>query len=148
MKIKYRGKKVLLQFCHSLLSPFLTSLIVLFLASPECSTTNQMEVFFVPTTGQTPQPGMSMGQTPIVISANVDSVTSSTLSENADENDDGDFCIIDDTGWGKAVSINPPKDIMLYVNTEGPDVQSDQGFPCSSLYSAILAHLSIVLKVS
>ena len=64
-----------------------------------------MEVFFVPSIDQTPYSGMSAGQTPIVISANVDSVTSSTMSENTEEfNDDDDFCIINDTGWGKAVS--------------------------------------------
>ena len=81
----------------------------LFKASPESSATNQTEVFFLPTGSQT-QPGQA-SKTPIVISANVDSVTSSTLSEQTDDNwgdDDDDFCMINDTGWGKAVSfVNP-----------------------------------------
>ena len=72
-------------------------------ASPEASTTNQTEVFFLPTTSQTQPGSVASGQTPIVISANVDSVTSSTLSEQTDDFDDDDFCMINDTGWGKAV---------------------------------------------
>lgn len=72
--------------------------------SPETSTTNQTEVFFLPTTSQT-QTG-PISKTPIVISANVDSVTSSTMSEQTDDNfdDEEDFCMIDDTGWGTADS--------------------------------------------
>ena len=80
-----------------------------------------MEVFFVPGTDQTPYSGMSAGQTPIVISANVDSVTSSTMSENTEEfNDDDDFCIINDTGWGKAVSQSDNKELHALRGYFGP----------------------------
>lgn len=71
---------------------------------------NKTEVFFVAqgerTDAQVPPAGVMR---PIVITANADSVTSSAVSERTDifsdeEEEEEDFCIIDDAGLGITVS--------------------------------------------
>ena len=56
--------------------------------------------------GQVPPAGMMR---PIIITASADSVTSSAVSERSDvfsdEEEDEDFCIIDDAGLGISVSF-------------------------------------------
>ena len=69
---------------------------------------NKTEVFFVAPgdrmEGQVPPAGVMR---PIIITASADSVTSSAVSERSDvysdEEEDEDFCIIDDAGLGISV---------------------------------------------
>ena len=71
---------------------------------------NKTEVFFVAPgdrmEGQVPPAGVMR---PIIITASADSVTSSAVSERSDvysdEEEDEDFCIIDDAGLGISVSF-------------------------------------------
>jgi len=97
-----------------------TTLSAVFLAgSPgvSASALRQTEVFFLPDTG--PADGGPMDQAaardPIVITQNVDSVTSSIMSAmsglavgdhgHSDDDNSDDFCMIDDAAWAKAVSL-------------------------------------------
>jgi len=73
----------------------------------------QTEVFFVPASGPS-STGSSSARQPIIITQNIDSVTSSVVSsmmtdsgpmQEDDEVNSDDFCMIDDAGWGKTVSI-------------------------------------------
>lgn len=79
---------------------------------------NKTEVFFVAqgerTDAQVPPAGVMR---PIVITASADSVTSSAVSERTDifsdeEEEEEDFCIIDDAGLGITVS---GYDIYMYM---------------------------------
>ncbi|XP_052770169.1 autophagy-related protein 2 homolog B-like [Mya arenaria] len=93
--------------------------------SPEVSqiARKKTEVFFVHTNGAAESP---VSLDPIVITQNIDSVSSSTMSGHVSDDDGSDdFCMVEDAAWGKATNDSEP---LIRVLTEEPIEIKDEFF--------------------